>query len=174
MKELAAARHTLHAMKPPRAEGMMVASLPPASMRSASPRRMCSAALQGHGGGRRAWCSGCLVERRTGHPWHSSAHRACMSSTATWMLQRLVAHWPFITCKHPPNMMMATGQVPLGDSGVVAGHSHPVSTGNTRSSLQTAPHDAEGAGGTSGGDGVVGAHEAKVHSQHGAACTAME
>lgn len=35
----------LQAMKPPMPEGMTAASAPPASMRSASPRLMCSAAL---------------------------------------------------------------------------------------------------------------------------------
>jgi len=37
----------LHAMKPPMPDGMMAASEPPASIRSASPRRMWSAALRG-------------------------------------------------------------------------------------------------------------------------------
>ena len=49
---------TLQAMKPPMAEGMMTASLPPASIRSASPRLMCSAALRLETGCSDAICSG--------------------------------------------------------------------------------------------------------------------
>ena len=46
----------LHAMKPPMPEGMIAASDPPASIKSASPRRMWSAALRGVGGWR--WVGG--------------------------------------------------------------------------------------------------------------------
>lgn len=48
----------LHAMKPPMPEGITAASDPPASIRSASPRRMWSAALRvgwGVCGGESEW-----------------------------------------------------------------------------------------------------------------------
>ncbi len=69
------AARTLQAMKPPMAEGMTTASLPPASIRSASPRLMCSAALQGTGQMQKGF-----VERVLKATWRATPHPASHAS----------------------------------------------------------------------------------------------
>ena len=98
-------KRTLQAMKPPMALGMTVASAPPASIRSASPRRMWSAALQhaqrreggaGKLGGRvgsaspcRTW-SAALQRSRGAQGEHAGGSKKARSERA---VQRWASRW---------------------------------------------------------------------------------
>ena len=75
----------LQAMKPPTPDGMMAASAPPASIRSASPLCMCSAALQG--------------VQKSVRRWNLTVHAARSSPLAgQWLLMWLLANVRSFLC----------------------------------------------------------------------------